>query len=284
MNRYLAITPAKDEEKHLPALIDSLANQSVRPARWIIIDDGSKDATASIIDRAAQLHPWIEPHHLAPKVRREEGGESVIMQFLPRQTWEQYDYIFRLDADLSFGPELLEGLMAEFVRHPSLGIAGPTLYEPKGEEWLEIVAPGFHTRGAAKLYSRACFTAIGGLENGPGWDTLDEVRAMMLRFTSRSFRHLRAFHHRPQGGAAGLCKSRIATGRVAYRIGYSPLFMIARAVRRTFEPPYLMGGALMLVGYLQGYWKKKRISSPELVRFVRRQQMRRLLRMESQWR
>jgi hypothetical protein len=60
--------------------------------------------------------------------------------------------------------------------------------------------------------------------------------------------------------------------------------MIARAVWRTFEPPYLMGGALMLVGYLQGYWKKKRISSPELVRFVRRQQMRRLLRMESQWR
>ena len=86
MNRYLAITPAKDEEKHLPSLIDSLANQSVRPACWIIIDDGSKDATASIVDRAAQLHPWIEPHHLAPRVRREEGGESVIMQFLPRQT------------------------------------------------------------------------------------------------------------------------------------------------------------------------------------------------------
>lgn len=284
MNRYLAITPAKDEEKYLPSLIDSLVNQSVTPDRWIIIDDGSRDASARIIDQAAQRYPWIEPHHLAPRLRREEGGESVIMQFLPRQTWEQYDYIFRLDADISFGPELVEGLMAEFVRRPSLGIAGPTLYEPDGEEWHEVVAPGFHTRGAAKLYSRTCFGAIGGLENGPGWDTFDEACAMMLGFTSRSFRNLRALHHRPQGGAIGLCKSRLFSGRCAYRVGYSPLFMLARAVWRTFKRPYLVGGALLLFGYIQGYWTTTRISSPELVRFVRRQQIRRLLGMESQWR
>lgn len=174
--------------------------------------------------------------------------------------------------------------MAEFARRPSLGIAGPTLYEPDGEEWHEVLAPRFHTRGAAKLYSRACFAAIGGLEGGLGWDTIDEVRAMTLNFTSRSFRHLHASHHRPQGGAVGLCRSRIATGRAAYRIGYSPLFMVARAVWRTFERPYLVGGALMLFGYCQGYCKTKRISSPELVRFVRRQQIRRLFWMESQWR
>jgi hypothetical protein len=178
----------------------------------------------------------------------------------------------------------VEGLLAEFVRRPSLGIAGPTLYEPDGEEWHEVLAPAFHTRGAAKLYSRTCFLAIGGLENGPGWDTLDEVRAMMLGFTSRSFRNLRAFHHRPQGGAAGLCRSRFFSGRVAYRVGYSPLFMIARAASRAFERPYIVGGALMLCGYMQGYWKATRISSPELVRFVRKQQIRRLLGMESQWR
>jgi hypothetical protein len=45
-----------------------------------------------------------------------------------------------------------------------------------------------------------------------------------------------------------------------------------------------VGGALMLFGYLQGYWKTKPLSSRELVRFVRRQQIRRLFWMESQWR
>jgi hypothetical protein len=60
--------------------------------------------------------------------------------------------------------------------------------------------------------------------------------------------------------------------------------MIARAAWRTFERPYVVGGVLMLCGYIHGYWKTTRISSPELVQFVRRQQIRRLLGMESQWR
>jgi biofilm PGA synthesis N-glycosyltransferase PgaC len=104
----------------LPSLIESLANQSVTPARWILIDDGSTDATASIIDRAAQLPPWIEPHYLAPKVLGEEGGESVIMQFLPRETWGQYDYILRVGADISFGAELAEGVSRP--RHRASGV------------------------------------------------------------------------------------------------------------------------------------------------------------------
>ena len=160
---------------------------------------------------------------------------------------------------------------------------GPT-HEPNGTEWQEVPAPTFHTRGAAKLYSRACFAAIGGLENGLGWDTIDEVGAMMLGYRSRSFRHIRAFHHRPQGIASGVWRGRLATGRAAYTIGYSPLFMIARAARRAVQKPYLVGGVLLLAGYLQGFWNLKRTAPPEMVRFIRKQQLRRLFWMESQWR
>lgn len=284
MNDYLAITPAKDEERYLPALISSMASQTVTPSRWIIVDDGSTDSTAAIIDEAAAQYPWIEVHHLAPKAVRGEGGESVVMRFLPRALWEDYDFIFRLDADLSFGPSMISELLAEFARGDSLGIAGPTLYEPEGLGWREVPAPRFHTRGAAKLYSKACFSAIGGLESGLGWDTIDEVRAMMSGFKSRSFRHVRAFHHRPQGNATGAWKSRLAAGRAAYRIGYSPLFMLARAVKNAAERPWVLGGMFMMAGYLQGYLRSTPTSSPELTRFVRRQQLRRLFWMESQWR
>lgn len=284
MSRYVAITPAKDEEKFLPALISSMAHQTATPSRWIVIDDGSTDTTASILDDAAAQYPWIEVHHLAPKAIRGEGGESVVMRFLPNAVWEEYDYIFRLDADLSFGPEMISELLAEFSRDNSLGIAGPTLYEPDGGEWKEMPVPRFHTRGAAKLYSHACFSAIGGLETGLGWDTIDEAHAMMRGFKSRSFRHIRAFHHRPQGNATGAWKSRLAAGRAAYRIGYSPLFMFVRAMRNAAERPLIIGGMLMLAGYLRGYLRSTPTSSPELIRFVRRQQLRRLFWMESQWR
>ncbi len=282
---YLAITPARDEEKFLPRLIASMTGQTLKPERWIVIDDGSSDATAELIDRAAMRHHWIEPHHLPVGRPRLPGGESVVMRFLPREVWGSYDAILRLDADLSFRADFGELLATEFVRIPSLGIAGATLYEPIDNAWREIRTPVFHTRGAVKMYSRECFDAIGGLESGLGWDTVDEARAMMQGFESRSFRHIRAYHHRPQGAAGGYLRANLTAGRAAYNVGYHPLFLLARSILRAASWPPLLGGLFMLAGYLQGYLDRgDLLASPELVKFIRRQQLRRLLLMESVWR
>src|SRR5580704_13150223 len=113
--RYLAITPARDEERFIPGLIASMRAQTITPERWIIIDDASTARTTF----------WIKPHHLKSDRPRQAGGESVIMQFLTEDAWRPMDFIFRLDADLTFGPNLVELLLAEFRRDPKLGIASP---------------------------------------------------------------------------------------------------------------------------------------------------------------
>src|SRR5215475_12274819 len=200
---YLAITPARDEQTFLPGLIESMVSQTRLPTSWILIDDASTDATPRIMDEAAERFPWIRVHHLSRDGGRGAGGEGVIMRFLPRREHIENDFIFRLDADLSFGPTLIESLIGEFTREPKLGIASAVLYEPSTDGWRMAGRPGFHTRGATKLYSRECFRAIGGLTAGLGWDTIDEARAAMLGFTTRSFGHIRARHHRPVGSAAG---------------------------------------------------------------------------------
>ncbi len=84
MTAYVAITPARDEEQFLPDLISSLLSQDIRPQLWIVLDDGSSDRTPEILDRAAGDHPWIEVHHLPRSRSRAAGGESIIMQHLPR--------------------------------------------------------------------------------------------------------------------------------------------------------------------------------------------------------
>ena len=283
--RFIAITPARDEENFLPRLIASMAAQTLKPARWIIIDDGSTDATAKILDDAAREHPWIDVKHLPVGRERLPGGESILMQFLPKEVWHDYDAILRLDADLSFKPDFAELLATEFARDSKLGIAGSTLFEPEGTAWREIRSPSFHTRGAVKMYSRACFEAIGGLSSGLGWDTIDEALAMMLGFKSRSFRHVRAYHHRPQGSAGGYLKGNLAAGRAAYNVGYHPLFLMMRAAKRGLSWPPVIGGVYLLAGYFEGYFRRHhKTASPELVRFIRRQQLRRLLMMESVWR
>jgi poly-beta-1,6-N-acetyl-D-glucosamine synthase len=283
--RFITITPARDEEKFLPRLIASMTAQTLKPARWIIIDDGSTDATAEILDKAAEQHRWIDVKHLPQGRERLPGGESILMQFLPKEVWQDYDAILRLDADITFKPDFADLLATEFSREPKLGIAGATLYEPEGTAWREIRSPGFHTRGAVKMYSRECFEAIGGLSTGLGWDTLDEARAMMLGYKSRSFRHIRAYHHRPQGAAGGYLQANLAAGRAAYNVGYHPLFLMMRAAKRGLSWPPVIGGMFLFAGYLEGYLRRnQKIAPPELVKFIRRQQLRRLLMMESVWR
>src|SRR5690242_7802326 len=121
LSRLVAITPARDEEKFLPGLISSMAAQSRLPDRWIVINDGSVDATREILDEAASRYQWLEPHHLPQNHGRQPGGESVIMRFLPREEWCKWDYLLRLDADLTFAPDFVESLLAEFQRDPKLG-------------------------------------------------------------------------------------------------------------------------------------------------------------------
>jgi len=283
--RVIAITPARDEEKFLPRLIESMAAQTLRPERWIVIDDGSTDATPQVLDEAAKRYPWIDAKYLPVGRARLPGGESILMQFLPPEVWRNFDAILRVDADITFKPDFVDALAAEFGRDRKLGIAGSALFEPEGTAWREIRSPAFHTRGAVKLYARPCFEAIGGLVSGLGWDTIDEARAMMLGYSSHAFRHIRAYHHRPQGSAGGYLKGNLAAGRAAYNVGYHPLFLMMRAAKRGLMWPPVIGGLYLLAGYAEGYLRRsEKIAPPDLVKYIRRQQLRRLFLRESVWR
>src|SRR5260370_5794602 len=123
-----------------------MASQSHLPSRWIMIDDGSADTTPASLHEAACRYPWMEVQQLERKRPREAGGESVIMQFLPRETWNQYDYVLRLDADLSFASDFVELLLGEFSRDPVLGMAGTNAYEPGRAPLSRIRLPPFLTR------------------------------------------------------------------------------------------------------------------------------------------
>jgi biofilm PGA synthesis N-glycosyltransferase PgaC len=285
--RYLAITPARNEERLLPFLIQSMQRQTVLPERWIIVDDGSSDATPLLIDSAAAQCRWIEPHHLSrDRLRQpgERGGSSVVAQYLPHRVWETVDYLVLLDADISFGPRFIESLIAEFARDHELGIASATLLERRGRSLHPQHCAAFHTRGATKVYSSDCFRAIGGVDAGPAWDSLDEARAMMLGFRTRSFPHITAIHHRPVGGGDGRWRVIAASGADAYHTGTSPLFIIARAAGRFFSAPAGVGSVLLLSGYVSALLRgEPRKAEPALAKYVRQQQLRRLFLRDSRW-
>ncbi len=75
--KILIISPVKDEAEYIQKTIDSVVNQTVRPALWIIVDDGSADATGAICDAAAEKHDWIKIIHRVKSTERRVGPGVV---------------------------------------------------------------------------------------------------------------------------------------------------------------------------------------------------------------
>lgn len=286
MIRYVVITPVRDEEKYIEATIKSVCRQTVRPVEWVIVDDGSTDRTGAIVECHAAEYPWIRAVHRPNRGFRKSGG-GVMEAFYDGYNGlecKDWDFIVKLDGDLSFAPEYFEKCFEYFRRDPELGIGGGEIHhEIAGELKLEA-NPRFHVRGATKIYSRACWQAIGGLWAAPGWDTIDEVKANMLGWKTYSFADLRLLHHRFTGSEDGLLRDRVKHGLVCYISSYHPLFVAASCVFRIAQKPYVIGSAGTLYGYIKAYLNHPpRVEDRAYVTFIRSQQIRRLCGMQTIW-
>lgn len=183
MTKYIIITPARDEEDYLERTILSVVQQSILPIQWILINDGSRDRTGQIMDRYAQLYPWITISHRNDRgFRNSAGGEiDAFYDGYSRIKCNDWDFVIKLDGDLSFSSDYFAKCFAEFAKDPRLGIGGGGIYhELNGSITLEK-SPIFHVRGATKIYRRECWNDIGGLMRVPGWDTGDELKSQHAR-------------------------------------------------------------------------------------------------------
>lgn len=283
---YIVITPVRDEEPYLPLTISSMVAQTVRPRQWILVDDGSRDRTGALIDEAAERHPWITAVHRGDRGSR-QAGAGVIAAFnagyraVAVPDWE---FIAKFDGDQSMPSDYFAGCLREFARDPSLGVGGGMCCTAgPGEQVPEANDPGFHVRGATKIYRRACFEAIGGLRQTTGWDTIDLIKANSLGWTTRTFPHLKVTLHRPTGAAYGAWPNFVKNGLANYITGYLPLFMALKCARRTLSRPHLQGLGLAY-GFLKGYVTgTARVRDRAMIRYLRTQQWRALTFRSNLW-
>jgi poly-beta-1,6-N-acetyl-D-glucosamine synthase len=282
--RYCVITPTRDDEKFIATTIDAVVQQTILPVEWIIVDDGSKDRTGQIIDEYAKKYEWIRPIHREDRGYRSTGGgvEAFVDAYhlLKCSNWE---FLVNLDGDLSFAPDYFEKCFANFRQMPRLGIAGGTIYNKVGDQLQLEKTAKFHVRGATKIYRRECWDEIGGLLRGLGWDTADEVTANMRGWTTLSFPELRLIHYRLTGTGWGTWGGAVKDGQADYLIGYHPAFFIVKCVRSIFKRPYLVRALGMAYGFSKNWLHRAPQVDKKLISYVRRQQTRRLLGLDSIW-
>jgi biofilm PGA synthesis N-glycosyltransferase PgaC len=278
----LVISPVRDEAQYLQRTIDSVVAQTVRPAQWLIVDDGSTDATSRLAARAADEHDWIRLYRRADRGVRKVGG-GVIEAFnegLTQFDLDNFDYVCKLDGDLELPIRYFERLYARFEYDPRLGTASGKcwLVTTRGLQ-LERTRDDF-SLGAAKLYRVTCFRAIGGFIPEVMWDGIDCHRCRMLGWKAGSFpdEDLRILHLRRTGSSfRSVYHGRLRWGRGQYFMGTHPLYLAALSVYRMFERPWLLGGLLIAAGYF-GAWlhRSPRYPDARFRRFLQAWQLRQL--------
>jgi poly-beta-1,6-N-acetyl-D-glucosamine synthase len=292
--RYVVITPARDEAKYIEKTIQSMVSQTERPVQWIIVDDGSTDGTPAIVEGWTSSHPWISLVHRrsqnpAKQSRGRRAREAKEIEafyegyrHVKEDDWE---FIVKLDADLGFADDYFERCFAEFRADSILGMGGGVICHWIDGKLQVEKNPHFHVRGATKIYRRQCWEAIGGVVCGAAWDTVDEVKANMLGWSTRSFDHLSLIHYKYTGSANGAWQNAMKNGIWNYVSGYHPLFMFAKSLKRIFEPPYVIQSLGLFWGFLSGYFQRvPQIDDKRVIRYLREQQLRRLSFRTTTWR
>ena len=278
-DNYIVITPAKNEAGFIRSTINSMAKQSIKPQKWIIVDDGSSDGTYEIIREAEQDNSWIQVIKKNSLGKRAPGANVVnAFNYGLSTVKDEYSYIVKLDADLEFDENYFEKLIRQFENNPKLGIAGGyCVNSVKGKKVKIDKTPEYHVRGATKMYSKKCFDEIGGLLPKFGWDGIDEMKAMMLGWETKSFKDILVFHLRPTGTETGLLRYAWRRGGLNYFMGYNPLYLILSCINNFGKKPYLLFGLTLFAGYFYSYiTDSEQINDKNLIKFIKKFQSQRI--------
>jgi hypothetical protein len=272
-----------NEADHLPRLLESVTRQTRTPDRLLLVDDGSDDASPEIAQRFAEEHPHARvlrrPRRRREKDRLAAAAELAAFQWAVGELDEDFDVIAKLDADLELTPRFFEAVVAALDRDPALGIAGAALRLPAADGAFhhERSAP-WHVRGATKFYRRTCWEQIAPLPAILGWDTIDEARARLRGWSVEvvAVPGGDALHLRTTGSYDGAVRGFRRKGIAAWAYGAHPLGVIASAIVRTRDRPRVAGAVAYLAGWLSAAVRRQTRAEPEVLRFVRRQQLSRL--------
>ncbi len=281
---YLLITPARNEEMFIELTIKSVIAQVVRPARWVIVSDGSTDRTDEIVARYADVHDWIELYRMPERETRDFGGKAYNVNLsYDRIKHIPHDFVCSLDADITFDPDYFQFLLEKLVADPGLGLVG-TPFSEDGRTYDYRYSSTDHVSGACQLFRRECFQKIGGYvqAKGGGIDVIAVLSSRMKGWRTRTFTEKTCAHHRPMGTGndQGSFTVNYKLGQRNYRLGFHPLWQTLRCVYQLKRKPLLVGGVALFLGYFSAMLQ--RMESPmsrELIQFQRQDQMRRLRAM-----
>lgn len=255
---FVLLTAAKNEARYIGATIEAVLRQEVRPSLWLIIDDGSSDDTAQIVQEAASRHPFIELTMRGGIEARSFGAKDrAINDAYGRLAARPFEIVAIQDADICpASSDCYRRLLDAFAADPRLGIAGGWVHERHRGRWHPRSGNSLDSvSGGLQMFRRTCYDQIGGyspLHHG-GEDWLAQLDAQIAGWRVLVLSDQPIHHHRPTSSADGRWRGLFRLGLMDGSFGSHPAFELLKCVRRTPHKPYLVGALLRYLGYL--WWR-----------------------------
>jgi glycosyltransferase involved in cell wall biosynthesis len=276
------ISPVRDEREYVRNTLDAMVAQTVYPVEWLFVDDGSTDDTRAIIESYASRYAWIRVITRDNRGYRQLGSGVIAAFEYGRDALnsEDYQYIAKLDGDMSFSPKYLEIMIARLKSDPQLAAVSGKVFRPEKDGYVEEFIIDEMVAGQFKLYKRDAFEEIGGFTQTILWDGIDIHRCRMHGYKTLSFfdPDARLIHHRLMGSSdVNVFKGRMRLGRGIWFMGYHPLYAIASGVFRMHEHPYVIGGLIIIASYFYAaICREPRLDDPAFIAELQRWQLNQL--------
>jgi glycosyltransferase involved in cell wall biosynthesis len=276
--RYYIVIPSHNEEEFIALTLQSLVDQTVLPAKIVVVNDNSTDNTATIVLEFASKFPFISLVNKTSDAIHLPGSK-VIQAFQAgyETVDENYDLIVKADADLIFPNNYFETVISHFQSDAKIGMAGGFAYiEKNGEFILENLTDKDHIRGAFKAYRKETFKQIGGLRPAMGWDTVDELLCKYYNWKVVTDSTLKVKHLKPTGANYNKT-ARFKQGEAFYTLGYGFLITAIASAKLAM----MKKKPLLFFDYIKGFWmamksNKTMLVTPDQEKFIRKYRLKKM--------
>ena len=289
--KFLIIIPAHNEENNISFCLESLKKQNFQDFVCMIVNDGSTDRTAEIINNFKIQDSRFRVLDL--ETSEHSPGAKVVRTFdkgLQALDWKDFDVVCKYDADIVFPTNYLEKINQTFETNPKAGIVSGLVYIKKyksnseiknlrnpNENWLDFsnrnhewifenLSSKNHVRGPVKAYRKECFEDMNGLRTVLGWDNLDILLAKKHGWDVVTIKDLWVKHLRP---TAYKYKSQKAEklGQYFYNIGLSLPLAIISSAKSSFKNRSAKEFFITINSFLKQ--KERQNLSTEEIKFIR---------------
>tara|TARA_B100001758_G_scaffold240047_1_gene245097 strand:+ start:654 stop:1508 length:855 start_codon:yes stop_codon:yes gene_type:complete len=252
------IIPVFNEQDFIKNSVESLINQTIKPAEVIYVNDNSTDNSKNIIKNLTGKCEWIRIIDHKSVQEHIPGGKVIeAFNFGLKNLETQFDVICKFDGDIILPTNYIEKIIEIFNKKEKVGITGGNLYILKNRKWIyENIAAKTHVRGPIKAYRAECFNDIKGLKSSIGWDTVDVLLAQKKGWLIYTDRNLIVKHLKPTGQKYSL-KSKILQGESLYKMRFGFILSVLSLLKSSFNNYSISRLFFGFVGYIISFLKQK---------------------------